>query len=579
MKRAIIILVIIAAVGVGAGAYYMSHSGTQVQVQTVPISRGDIVDAVASTGTLQPVISVTVGSQVSANIVWLGADFNSIVKKDQVIAKLDPTLFESQVAQAKAQLSQAKAALENGKAQLTRDTANANYLRLTYQRDVDLAKQKLISQDQLDQAKAAADQSAAALELDKAQIQQQTANIEQATAQLNTAQTNLAHTIITSPIDGIVTTRSVDVGQTVQASMTAPQLFVIAEDLTRMQVSANLDESDVGRITPGQDVTFRVDAFPGIDFHGTVGQIRLNPTVVNNVTTYATIIQVPNNDLRLKPGMTANLKIQVARRADALRVPNTAIRFRPSVDMFAALNQPVPPEALGGGRGRRGGGQGGPGGGGFGNPPSSSGTSASAQQGVRPNGGSGFSGGGSAGGRGGFGSDPDRLARMMDRFKSMSKDEQQQFIERMKGRGQDTSAFEAVLNGKPASKNAANAKKPSTAAASGGFVYKPRYGDAQNSEEIQELFKPLGETTSNARVWLFVDKQLKPVTVRLGITDGTFTELVNGELQEGTEVVTGVTGAGSNRTAAAGAGNPLLGQQQRGGFGGPGGFGGGGRGR
>ena len=580
MKRAIIILVIIAAVGAGAGTYYMSHKGQPVQVQTASVSRGDVIDAVASTGTLQPVISVTVGSQVSANIAWLGADFNSIVKKGQVIAKLDPTLFQSQVNQAKAQLSQSQAALQNAKAQLTRDTANANYLRLTYQRDADLFKQKLISQDQLDQAKAAADQAAASLDLDKANIQQQTANIEQATAQLNTSQTNLDHTIITSPIDGIVTTRSVDVGQTVQASMTAPQLFVIAEDLTRMQVSANIDESDVGRITPGQDVTFRVDAFPGVDFHGTVAQIRLNPTVVNNVTTYATMIQVPNNDLRLKPGMTTNLKIQVARRSDVLRVPNTAIRFRPSVDVFAALNQPVPPEALGGGRGRRGGG--GQGGGGFAATANASTTTSSpatapqgsqgqqGQQRARANGDSG-NGGGSGGGpgRGGFGNDPDRLARMMDRFKSMSKDEQQQFIDRMKGRGQDTSAFEAVLNGKPASKGA---KKPSTAtAAAGGFVYKPRYGDAQNSEEIQELFKPLGETTSNARVWLFADNQLKPLTIRLGITDGTFTEIVNGDVQEGTAVVTGISGAGAPTRGPAAGGNPLLGQQQRGG---PGGFGG-----
>src|SRR5579871_2129167 len=163
MKRAIIILVIIAAVGVGAGAYYMSHSGTPVQVQTVPISRGDVVDAVASTGTLQPVISVTVGSQVSANIAWLGADFNSLVKKGQVIAKLDPTLFQSQVAQARAQLSQSRAALENAKAQLNRDTGNANYAKITLQRDSDLLKRGLISQDQHDQAQAAAEQTAGAL--------------------------------------------------------------------------------------------------------------------------------------------------------------------------------------------------------------------------------------------------------------------------------------------------------------------------------------------------------------------------------------------------------------------------------
>ncbi len=591
MKRAIIALVLIAVVGAGAGAYYMSHSAQQISVQTAPISRGDIIDAVASTGTLQPVISVTVGSQVSGNISWLGADFNSIVKKNQVIAKLDPTLFESQVAMATAQLNQSKAALENARAQQKRDEANVNYLRLTYQRDIDLRKQQLISQDQLDQAKAAVDQGAASLDLDKSQIQQQTANVQSATAQLNTAKTNLEHTIITSPIDGIVTQRSVDVGQTVQASMTAPQLFVIAEDLTQMQVSANIDESDVGRITPGQDVAFRVDAFPGVDFHGTVAQIRLNPTVVNNVTTYATIVSVPNKDLKLKPGMTTNLKIQVAQRANVLRVPNTAIRFRPSVDVFAALNQPVPPEAQGGGRGRRGGGgAGGPNAGRVDVPAATAsprpsapaaGGSASAQAGAPPRDGGSFGGNGGFGGgrgRGGFGNDPDRQARFMERFKSMSKDEQQQFIERMKSRGQDTASFEAVMNGTAGAPAGATGKKKSSATAaagnSGSFVFKPRYGGPQDSEEIQELFKPLTPSTSPGRVWLFVNKELKPMNVRLGLTDGTFTELVNGDLQEGSEVVTGISGTANQRSAAAAPANPLLGQQ-RGGFGG--GFGGRGR--
>src|SRR5215831_670355 len=158
MKRAVTALLIVAAIGAGAGAYYYKHNGVEVQVNTTPVTRGDVVDTVGATGTLQAVTTVQVGSQVSGNIAWLGADFNSIVKKNQVIAKLDPTLFESQVAMATAQLNQSKASLENAKAQQVRDQANVNYLRLTYQRDLDLRKQQLISQDQLDQAKAAADQ-------------------------------------------------------------------------------------------------------------------------------------------------------------------------------------------------------------------------------------------------------------------------------------------------------------------------------------------------------------------------------------------------------------------------------------
>jgi HlyD family secretion protein len=562
MKRAIIVLIIIAAIGAGVGAYYMAHSGPQIAVATAPITRADVIDAVASTGTLQPVISVTVGSQVSGNIAWLGADFNSIVKKNQIIAKLDPTLFEAAVAQAKAQVAQSEANHSNTKAQLIKDQANLAYQTVTYKRDIELGKRNLITADQQDQAKAVVDQATASIELDKAAIEQSEAAVSQSKAQLNQSQTNLEHSIITSPIDGIVTQRSVDIGQTVQASMTAPTLFVIAEDLTQMQVSANIDESDVGRITPGQDVTFRVDAFAGVDFHGTVAQIRLNPTVVNNVTTYATMLSVPNKDLRLKPGMTANLKIQVTKRSDVLRIPNTALRFRPSLDAFAALNEPVPPEALGGGRGRRG--QGGQGAGGQNGPGGSGGArgdkAGSAQAG------SGRSGRGPGGGS----DNPDRQARAMERFKSMSPDEQTQFIARMKDRGQDTAAFEALVGGKGGEK-----KAPATAGT--GFVFTPRYGSPQSGETIESLFKPLPVAQSTGRAWIFVDHQLKPVTIRLGITDGTYTELVGGDLQEESEVVTGITGVGSARTtAAAAAGNPLLGQQQNQRGGGPGGFGGGG---
>src|SRR5579871_649028 len=434
MKRAIIVLLLVAAIGAGTGAYYIHRGGPEVQVSTATLTRGDIIDAVAATGTLQAVISVAVGSQVSGNIVWLGADFNSIVHKDQVIAKIDPTLFEGQVAQNTANLA-------NQKAQLGKDQVTLAYQKVTLQRDQDLRTKGIISQDQLDAAKTAADAAVAQVELDKAQI-------EQADAQLKQSQTNLEHTVITSPIDGIVTQRSVDVGQTVQASMTAPQLYVIAEDLKKMQVSASIDESDVGRVRPGQDVVFRVDAYPGEEFHGTVGQVRLNPTIVNNVTTYATMINVPNDDLRLKPGMTANLKVQVAHKSGVLRIPNTALRFRPSVDVFAALNQPVPPEVQGrAGRGRGGSGGGGNGGAGAranaSNAPAAGGASAPAPGGANApaaGGANAAAGGGSAQNAG------DRQQRMLDRFKAMSADEQRQFIARMVDRGQDTSEFEKLMD-------------------------------------------------------------------------------------------------------------------------------------
>src|SRR5438477_4345859 len=338
MKRAIIILLIVAAVGGGAGAYYMRRNSGELQVNTSPITRGDIIDTVGATGTVQAVTTVQVGSQVSGNISWLGADFNSIVHKGQVIARLDPALFQAAVEQARANLAKSKADVEHNQVALV--DAQQKYTRAQ-----ELAARSLLPQSDLDAAKIAVDSAQAMLQSSKA-------TVEQAQANLNQAQVNLEHCVISAPIDGIVIQRNVDVGQTVAASMQAPTLFIIAADLTKIQVNANIDEADVGRIRPGQAVTFRVDAYPTEEFQGNVAQIRLQPVVVQNVTTYGTIINVPNDDLKLKPGMTANLKVQIAKRTDVLRVPNAALRFRPTADVFAALNEPVPPEMqYAGGRG------------------------------------------------------------------------------------------------------------------------------------------------------------------------------------------------------------------------------------
>ena len=556
MKRAIIAILFIAVIGAGVGAYYVRHSGTELSVTTAPITRGELIDAVASTGTLQAVVSVTVGSQVSGNISWLGADFNSIVKKGQVIAKLDPTLFEAQVASSKANLN-------NSKAQLGKDQVTLAYQKVTYQRNLDLLKRGIVTQDTVDAAKTAMDATTAQLQVDQA-------SIGQAQAQLDQQQTNLDHTIITSPIDGIVTQRSVDVGQTVAASMTAPVIFIIAADLTKMQVSANIDESDVGRVRPNQVVTFRVDAYPGEDFRGTVAQIRLNPIVVNNVTTYATMINVPNDDFRLKPGMTANLKVQVNRRADTLRISNTALRFRPTVDMFAALNQPVPPEALpGGGRGGRGGNRnaGGNGGAGGGSPAAERGGNSAPAQAADARGAASGGRGGDAGGDAGGGG-ADRVQQQLDRFKTMTADEQAQYIARLKDRGRDATPFEQIMA--PPAKGAAGKKAAGKSAAASmqaaTNAFAPKYGGIQSAATIDTLFAPIETKVTSGRAWIYADHQLKPISLRLGITDGTNTELLGTDLQQGSEVVTSITGAGSTRNtgAAATAGNPLI-PNQRGG--------------
>src|SRR5437588_10090281 len=354
MKRAIIVLLLVGVIGGGGAAYYIRSNKQDVQVQTAPITRGDIVDTVGATGTMQAVTTVQVGSQVSGNISWLGADFNSIVKKNQVIAKLDPSLFEAHLQQAKANLSQAQANLVKAQSDLERAKVMLTDAQQKYTRAKELAAKSLLPQSDLDAAKIAVDSAQASLESQQATVAQAQAAVSQSQGSVNQNQVNLDHTTISAPIDGIVTQRSVDVGQTVAASMQAPTLFVIAADLTKMQVNANIDEADVGRIRPGQHVTFRVDAYPTDTFQGSVAQIRLQPVVVQNVTTYGTVIDVPNQQLKLKPGMTVNVKVEIAKRTDVLRVPNAALRFRPSTDLFAALNQPVPAEATSAPRGGRG---------------------------------------------------------------------------------------------------------------------------------------------------------------------------------------------------------------------------------
>ncbi|MDE3155030.1 MAG: efflux RND transporter periplasmic adaptor subunit, partial [Acidobacteriota bacterium] len=330
MKKVLLVVALLGLVGAGAGAYYLRHTGPGLQVNTAAVTAGPVVDTVAATGALQAVTTVQVGSQVSGNIRALKADFNSIVRRGQVIAELDPSLFEAQLQQAKANLLKSQSDVER-----LRVTVEDSTRKL--RRAEQLFARHLIAESDLEAAQVE-------LKANQAQLQSSQAQVEQARASLTQSQVDLNHTIISAPIDGIVISRNVDVGQTVAASFQSPTLFVIAADLTKMQVNANIDEADIGRIRPGQRVRFRVDAYPAEEFIGTVSQIRLQPVVVQNVTTYATVIDVPNPQLKLKPGMTANVNVEVASRDHAVRVPNTALRFRPTVDMFAALNQAVPPE-------------------------------------------------------------------------------------------------------------------------------------------------------------------------------------------------------------------------------------------
>ena len=306
----------VAAVTAVLAFYYRSNASADVpRYLTGAASRGSVVDTVEATGTLQAVTTVQVGSQVSGTIQSLHADFNSQVHKGDVIARLDPSLLQAQVDQASATVIRLEADVE--RAGVTLDDAETKRARARQ-----LHAAGLIPMVDLETAESTARQAAASLKAAQAQV-------AQARAALVQNQVNVRHTVITAPVDGIVISRNVDVGQTVAASMSAPTLFVIAKDLGHMQVEASIDESDIGRIAAGQAVDFEVDAYPRRRFTGVVSQVRLQPVVAQNVVSYVTVIDVPNSEHLLKPGMTANVTIEIARADDVITVPNAALRFRP----------------------------------------------------------------------------------------------------------------------------------------------------------------------------------------------------------------------------------------------------------
>ena len=301
---------------VAAALYFaLRGRGEATQYTFGAVDRGDVVEVVGATGTLEAVTTVQIGSQVSGTIQSLYADFNSQVKKGEVIARLDPAIFQARLGQAEANLVAARANLDRAK-------ATVDDSRLKFERAKELAGQKLVPQSDLDTAKSNYDGAVAAVKAAEAAVSQSVASVNQ-------AKLDLSHTVIDVPIDGVVISRNVDVGQTVAASFTAPVLFTVANDLSRMRVNASIDEADVGRVREGQDVLFHVDAYPERDFWGRVEQVRLNPTTVSNVVTYNTIVAVDNSNLLLRPGMTATVSVQVRKAENALRVPASALRFRP----------------------------------------------------------------------------------------------------------------------------------------------------------------------------------------------------------------------------------------------------------
>ena len=492
-RRHGLIAALILAAAAAAAAYYWSMRDEQ-QAPTyrfAKVERGPLTATVAASGTLNPVTSVQVGTQVSGQIKELFVDFNSPVKAGQLIARIDPETLQYRVRQNEADLEAARAAA--GRTQVSLANAQRDLARTR-----ELVQREFVSPADLDRAQAQFD-------LAKAELNNAQAVVAQRTAQLASARVDLGRTEIRAPVDGVVIKRSVDVGQTVAASLQAPELFIIARDLRDMQVETSIDEADVGRIRVGQRATFTVDAFPGRTFSGEVRQVRKSAQTVQNVVTYTVLVSAANADGQLMPGMTANVRIVTDTRESALKVANAALRFRPPGDSSAPAD----------------------------NKAASDGKAAAEK--AAPAGGPGAGGGG-------------QLQQLRERLVAELKlDEAQQarvqaIFEQMRGRFMSLRELPEEARAKASSTIRAEMRasieeilKPEQ---------KPRY-----AEIMAELASRSGQA-GRGRIWVLADGKPKAIDVRTGLTDGTTTEIGGGGVEEGLEVITGVQGAPAAAPAA-----------------------------
>src|SRR5215831_8563336 len=545
MKRVVSVVVVAALVGAAVWGYFYAQSrGSVPKFRLARVERGPLTAAVSATGNLNAVITVQVGSQVSGQIKDLLVDFNSIVKKNQVIARIDPDIFVAKVNQAKADLDSAKATVLNQEAQIERARADVENARAAYaeskaqtakaqvavvdaKRDFDrkteLFARKLIARSDLDSSQAGHDSAIAQVDSAKAHEQALDSAIQSAIAQLRVAQAmlvssraqvdqknaglkqaqvDLDHTTIQAPVDGVVVSRQVDVGQTVAASLQAPVLFTIAQDLTKMQVETSVDEADIGRLKLDDRANFTVDAFPGETFTGTVTQIRKAPQVVQNVVTYTVIVGVENPSGKLMPGMTANVKLVVAQKPNALKVPNAALRFRP-----AGVDAPAP-----------------------------SGPSANVAGGPP--------GGAAAGGSPSVEQIRERLVKGL----GLSEDQQRK-LEPILQEGREQLR---ALQGLPDAERRPKAQKIREA-------QRARIRELLTDEQkprYEEMTAIAGEVRSGAagRVWVIgPDGKPAAITLTLGLSDGASTEVLRGDVHEGQDVIVGTASATGRGAPAQGA--------------------------
>src|SRR5881396_793627 len=553
MKRVLSLVFLLSLVGAGVWAYSSVHDGASAPAyRFARVERGPLAAAVSATGNLNAVITVQVGSQVSGQITQLSADFNSVVRQGDVIARIDPEIFEAKVNQAKADLDSAKAAVLNQQAQIERSradvanaraahaeakaqTAKAQVAVVDTKRDLgrktELFARQLIAKSDLDSAQAAHDSAGA--QLDSARAHEQAlasaiqsaiaqlrvaeamlvsarAQVEQKDAGLKQAQVDLDHTTIRAPVQGVVVSRQVDVGQTVAASLQAPVLFTIAQDLTKMQVETSVAEADVGQIKLDQPVTFTVDAFPNETFTGNVVQVRKAAQVTQNVVTYTVVVAVENPGGRLLPGMTANVKLIVGEKANVLKIPTAALRFRPA-GISGETTGPTPAP------------------------------------------GTGTSGGGGEG-HASSGSTRDHLTQSL----GLSEEQQKKLDLILEGSRQARKALRAEALTAEERKARARRIKESTTAQVRELLTPDQRARYDGIAEVAATDAKVGVA---GRVWtLGADGRPKPVALILGIADGAATEVLRGDLTEGQDVIVGLAGAATTRSRPPGSpgGTPRL---------------------
>jgi HlyD family secretion protein len=548
MRRKLLLATVLLLLGASVLGGYVYYYGRQPPPSylTARVERGRIATTVNATGTLNAVITVQVGSQVSGTIQKLYVDFNSPVKEGEIIAQIDPASFEARVSQARANLASAAAAVQVARANVdnskaTIETAQANIesakanverakvgltdARRTLERNKELIRQALVAQSELDVAQTAYDSAASQLKqtesqqdaavgqfksamaqarLAEAQYTAALAQVEQAKAALQAAELDLQHSTILAPVNGIVVSRNVDVGQTVAASLQAPTLFLIAQDLTQMQVDTNVSEADIGRISMGQTASFTVDAFPNAPFTGKVVQVRNAPITVQNVVTYDAVVQVANADMKLKPGMTANVSFLVDERPGALKVPNAALRFQPDG---------APQEA-------------------------------GAQDGRGP----------------GSGDRTQAIQQRLTQALALSSEQQARLAEILHNTRQQMTRLreqEPSEEGRRGRAREVQAQTRTQIRAILTDTQRQQYEDVLKNSERQ---RDVGSVQGRAgRVWIRnADGALEPVILTVGIADDSFSEVLSGDLREGQEVITGVL-AGAKRPGSA---PPGFGQQR-----------------